>query len=69
MHKKIRTLIIGAGPSGIAAALQLGNDAIVIDKNPFAGGQSSSIEIGEAVFRYRWALLPYATSFRKGFGV
>lgn len=48
--KKIENLILGAGPSGIAAALRLGKSAVIIDRNNFIGGQSGSIEIGEAVF-------------------
>jgi len=48
--EKIENLIIGAGPAGIAAAIRLGKSAKIIDKNSFIGGQSASIEIGEAVF-------------------
>jgi len=48
--EKIENLIIGAGPAGIAAALRLGRRAKIIEKNNFAGGQSASIQIGEAVF-------------------
>lgn len=48
--EKINTLILGAGPAGIAAALRLSNDALLIDKNPYIGGQSASLTIGEAVF-------------------
>lgn len=47
---KINNLILGAGPAGIAAAIRLGSDATIIDKNTFIGGQSASLEIGEAVF-------------------
>lgn len=49
-NKKVENLIIGAGPAGIAAALSLGKRAVIIDRNKEAGGQSGSIEIGEAVF-------------------
>jgi phytoene dehydrogenase-like protein len=48
--EKIENLILGAGPAGIAAAIRLGKSAKIIDKNNFIGGQSGSIEIGEAVF-------------------
>jgi len=48
--EKIENLILGAGPAGIAAAIRLGKSAKIIDKNNFIGGQSASIEIGEAVF-------------------
>ena len=48
--EKIEHLILGAGPAGIAAALRLGKSAVIIDKNNYIGGQSGSIEIGEAVF-------------------
>ncbi len=47
---KVKNLILGAGPSGIAAALVLGDSAKIIDKNNFIGGQSASLQIGEAVF-------------------
>ena len=47
---KIETLILGAGPAGIAAALRLGNRAKVLERNTFVGGQSASYQIGEAVF-------------------
>ena len=50
MSKKIENLILGAGPAGIASALRLGKRSLIIDRNPFAGGQSASIQIGEAVF-------------------
>ncbi|MGC6415394.1 MAG: protoporphyrinogen/coproporphyrinogen oxidase [Bacteroidia bacterium] len=49
-NKKVENLIVGAGPAGIAAALSLGKSAVIIDRNKEAGGQSGSIEIGEAVF-------------------
>lgn len=48
--EKIENLIIGAGPAGIAAALRLGKRAKIIERNTYAGGQSASVEIGEAVF-------------------
>ena len=48
--EKIENLILGAGPAGIAAAIRLGKSAKIIDKNNFIGGQSASLEIGEAVF-------------------
>lgn len=48
--EKIENLILGAGPSGIAAALRLGKSATIIERNNYSGGQSGSIEIGEAVF-------------------
>lgn len=50
MSKKVENLILGAGPSGIAAALRLGKRGLIIDKNQFVGGQSASVQIGEAVF-------------------
>ena len=50
MSKKVENLILGAGPAGIAAALRLGKRSLIIDKNPYVGGQSASIQIGEAVF-------------------
>ena len=48
--EKITHLILGSGPAGIAAAIRLGKSAVIVDKNPFIGGQSASLEIGEAVF-------------------
>ncbi|MCB9252290.1 MAG: FAD-dependent oxidoreductase [Flavobacteriales bacterium] len=48
--ERIENLILGAGPAGIAAAIRLGKSAKIIDKNNFIGGQSASLEIGEAVF-------------------
>lgn len=48
--EKIENLIIGAGPAGIGAALRLGKRATILERNAHAGGQSASIEVGEAVF-------------------
>ncbi len=47
---KTENLIIGAGPAGIAAALRLNGSATILERNHYTGGQSGSIEIGEAVF-------------------
>lgn len=48
--EKIKHLILGAGPAGIAAALRLGKDASIVERSSFIGGQSASLQIGEAVF-------------------
>jgi protoporphyrinogen oxidase len=43
-------VILGAGPAGLAAALALGADAVVLDRRPAVGGLTGSVEIDGAVF-------------------
>lgn len=50
MSNAWHTVIIGAGPAGLAAALQLGAEALVLDKAESPGGLSSSIEFNGAIF-------------------
>ena len=45
-----KTLILGAGPSGIGAAIALGEQCTVLEAGDRVGGGSGSIEIDAAVF-------------------
>ena len=47
---RIDTIVIGAGPAGLGAALALGERALVLERNPDAGGLSSTITLEGAVF-------------------
>lgn len=47
---RTRTLVLGAGPSGIAAGIRLADQCMVVDRTANVGGQSGSLQIGEAVF-------------------
>ena len=44
------TLVLGAGPAGLAFAYRYGRDAIVLEKSREVGGLSRSIEIEDGVF-------------------
>ncbi len=50
MKNAADVVIIGAGPAGLAAALALGNNALVLERQHDIGGLSQSIEIDGAVF-------------------
>ncbi len=47
-----RTLVIGAGPTGLSAAHHLGADAILLEQNDRVGGWCRSIEAGGFTFDY-----------------
>ena len=50
---KQRVAVIGAGPGGLAAAMLLahrGVDVTVFEKQPFIGGRTSRLEVGEFAF-------------------
>jgi len=50
---KQRVAVIGAGPGGLAAAMLLahrGVDVTVFEKQPFVGGRTSRLEVGEFAF-------------------
>lgn len=42
--KNAKTVIIGAGPTGLSAAYHLDEDTVLLDKNPTVGGWCRSIE-------------------------
>ena len=44
------TVVIGAGPAGLAFAHRYGGGAVVLESLPEVGGLSRSIEIGDGVF-------------------
>jgi protoporphyrinogen oxidase len=46
----VDTVVIGAGPAGIGAALALGDDAIVLERAADAGGLSATVTLEGAVF-------------------
>ena len=50
MEKKVDYLIIGAGPSGLSLANELGGDTLILEKESEVGGLCRSIEIDEGVF-------------------
>ena len=52
MTKK-RVVIIGAGPGGLATAMLLGTkgyDVTIYEKQPYVGGRTSEIRLGEYKF-------------------
>ncbi len=46
----VDTIVIGAGPAGIGAALALGDEALVLERSGDAGGLSATITLKGAVF-------------------
>ena len=48
--RAIDTVVIGAGPAGIGAALALGDEALVLERSPDAGGLSATVTLEGAVF-------------------
>jgi UDP-galactopyranose mutase len=50
MPENWKTVILGAGPAGLAAAIAHGDGALVLEKAATAGGLSSSREVDGAVF-------------------
>jgi protoporphyrinogen oxidase len=48
--KSAPVLVIGGGPAGIAAALALGSDGLLLEGAPALGGLSMSLSFGGAVF-------------------
>jgi protoporphyrinogen oxidase len=46
------TVVIGAGPAGIGAALAMNNECVVLEQATSAGGLSCSVTIDGAVFDY-----------------
>jgi UDP-galactopyranose mutase len=44
------TVVIGAGPAGIGAALALGHDAIVVEQGDGPGGLAATLEMEGAIF-------------------
>src|SRR5262249_36318299 len=46
------TIIIGAGPAGIGAALAMNGDCTVLEREASTGGLSCSVTIDNAVFDY-----------------
>ena len=44
------TIVIGAGPAGLGAALALGDSAVVLENRETAGGFCSSLNVGGAIF-------------------
>ena len=53
MMTKKQIAIIGAGPGGLAAAMLLGAkgyDVTIYEKQPYVGGRTSEIKLGEYKF-------------------
>ncbi|HUL94573.1 MAG TPA: FAD-dependent oxidoreductase [Usitatibacter sp.] len=48
--KPVHTVVIGAGPAGIGAALALGRDALVLERASGPGGLCASVSLDGAVF-------------------
>jgi protoporphyrinogen oxidase len=49
-ERTTHTLVIGAGPAGIGAALSLGDAALVLERGPDAGGLCATVTLEGAVF-------------------
>lgn len=49
-RRKVDTIIIGAGPTGLSAAYHLGKSAVLIEQNDTVGGWCRSIEDGGFTF-------------------
>jgi protoporphyrinogen oxidase len=49
-ERAAHTLVIGAGPAGIGAALSLGDRALVLERGPDAGGLCATVTLEGAVF-------------------
>lgn len=49
-RRKVDTVIIGAGPTGLSAAYHLGKNAVLIEQNDTVGGWCRSIEDGGFTF-------------------
>jgi UDP-galactopyranose mutase len=47
-----KTVVIGAGPTGLSAAYHLGKDSILVEQNPMVGGWCRSIEDKGFTFDY-----------------
>ncbi|WP_313609972.1 NAD(P)-binding protein [Atlantibacter hermannii] len=47
-----RCLILGAGPTGLSAALHIGEEAVLLEKNPTVGGWCRSVEDKGFTFDY-----------------
>lgn len=50
MTRQPAVVILGAGPAGICAALELGDDALVLERQSEIGGLTCSFEVGGVVF-------------------
>ena len=51
-RNKERTVVIGAGPTGLSAAYHLGEDSILLEKDARVGGLCRSIEVDGFTFDY-----------------
>lgn len=49
-NRNVPVLIIGGGPAGIAAGISLGEHGLLLERHPHAGGQSMSVQLGDAYF-------------------
>jgi phytoene dehydrogenase-like protein len=47
---KADTIVIGAGPAGLGAALALGDSAVVLESRETVGGLCSSLTLDGAIF-------------------
>ena len=52
LRARARTIIIGAGPTGLSAAYHAGKDSILVEQNPRVGGWCRSIETDGFTFDY-----------------
>ena len=50
MSESVPVVIVGGGPAGIAAGISLGSNGLLLERLPHAGGQSMSIQLGDAYF-------------------
>ncbi|HEX8218945.1 MAG TPA: FAD-dependent oxidoreductase, partial [Chloroflexia bacterium] len=49
-RRKVDTVIVGAGPTGLSAAYHLGKNAVLVEQNDTVGGWCRSIEEGGFTF-------------------
>ncbi|TFW34677.1 FAD-dependent oxidoreductase [Massilia horti] len=50
--QQVRTVVIGAGPTGLSAAYHLGEGTVLLEKNPAVGGWCRSVEDHGFTFDY-----------------
>jgi UDP-galactopyranose mutase len=52
IHPRPRTVVVGAGPTGLSAAYHLGKDSLLLERNSTVGGWCRSLEVNGFTFDY-----------------